>query len=250
MSRPAPSLDQHYTDPRLVALYDRDNPRGPDTEFYVRLADDLGARRILDLGCGTGILTRELATEARDVMGVDPAPAMLAWAKAQPGAERVRWVSGDSRALGTPEADLALMTGNVAQVFLDDKVWAATLSDLHAALHPGGVLAFESRNPAAHEWEKWHREATYERLTTSDGPLECWLDVISVDAGRVRFVAHNVFEAGEDVVVESELSFRSREELTNSLTEAGFAVAQVYGDWYSGPMMPTSRIMVFVARRL
>src|SRR5690242_1485933 len=143
-------LDRHYTDPRLVELYDGDNPRGADTDFYVRLAEELGARRILDLGCGTGILTRELAVDGREVIGVDPAPAMLAYARRQPGAERVRWIEGDSSALGTPEADLVIMTGNVAQIFLDDAEWAATLRDIAAALRPGGHLAFESRNPDDH----------------------------------------------------------------------------------------------------
>ncbi len=45
-------LDRHYVDPRLVELYDHDNPRGADTDFYLRLAAVLDARRILDLGCG------------------------------------------------------------------------------------------------------------------------------------------------------------------------------------------------------
>ena len=46
-------LDQHYVDPRLVALYDRDNPRGADTDFYLALATELDARTILDLGSFT-----------------------------------------------------------------------------------------------------------------------------------------------------------------------------------------------------
>src|SRR5215813_12778864 len=96
-------LDEHYVDPRLVELYDIENPRGADTDFYLRLAAELDARHILDLGCGTGLLTRELATPGRRVVGVDPAPAMLAFACRQPGAECVRWVEGDARALGTPQ---------------------------------------------------------------------------------------------------------------------------------------------------
>jgi predicted RNA methylase len=61
-------LDQHYTDPRLVALYDIENTRGADTDFYLHLAADLHARHILDLGCGTGLLTCELAINGRQVV--------------------------------------------------------------------------------------------------------------------------------------------------------------------------------------
>jgi SAM-dependent methyltransferase len=244
-------LDLHYVDQRLVALYDQDNPRGADTDFYLRLAADLDARRILDLGCGTGLLTRDLAeVEGRHVIGVDPAPAMLAVARRHPGAERVQWIEGDASALGTPEADLVVMTGNVAQVFLDDAEWAATLRAIHAALRPGGHLAFESRNPDARAWERWNQDATYERIDSPFGPMECWLDLVSVGDGRVRFEGHNVFTTtGEVVVGSSELRFRSRIELTESIASAGFTVEQVYGNWNRGPVTSTSSVMVFIASR-
>src|SRR5262245_57279643 len=243
-------LDQHYVDPRLVELYDIENTRGADTDFYLRLASDLDASTILDLGCGTGLLTRELAVDGRLVIGVDPAPAMLACARRQPGAERVRWIEGDSSALRTPAADLAIMTGNVAQVFLDDAEWAATLRAIHAALRAGGHLAFESRNPDDRAWERWNREATYERFDSPHGPMECWLELVSVGDGRVRFEGHNIFSAtGEVVVASSELRFRSRAELTHSLIQSGFTVEQIYGDWERGPLVSTSRVMVVIARR-
>jgi SAM-dependent methyltransferase len=243
-------LDAHYVDPRLVELYDRDNPRGVDTDFYLALAADLDARTILDLGCGTGLLTRELAVGGRLVTGVDPARAMLAYARRQPGADRVRWVEGDASALGTPDADLVVMTGNVAQVFLDDAEWAAALRAIHAALRPGGHLAFESRNPEARAWEHWNREATYERFASPHGPMECWLELVGVGDGLVRFEGHNIFTTtGEVVVVSSELRFRSQAELTDSLINAGFTVEHVYGDWQRGPVASSSRVLVVVARR-
>ena len=175
---------------------------------------------------------------------------MLAVARRGPGAERVRWVEGDAAALGMPDADLVVMTGNVAQVFLDDAEWAATVRAIHAALRPGGHLAFESRNPADRAWEGWNRAATYEQIETPSGPMECWLDVIRVVDGRVTFAGHNVFtDTGEVLVVPSTLRFRSQDELTASLTAAGFAVEHVYGDWARGPVTPASRPLVFVARR-
>ena len=249
-------LDMHCVDPRLVELYDHDNPRGADTDFYLGLATDLDAHRIIDLGCGTGVLTRELAAvDGRHVIGVDPAPAMLVVARRQPGAERVQWVEGDASALGTlepegAEVDLVVMTGNVAQVFLDDAEWATTLRTIHAALRPGGHLAFESRNPDDRAWERWTRDATYERIDSPHGPMECWLEVVSVGNGRVRFDGHNVFTAtGEVVIASSELRFRSQAELTESLLAAGFRVEQVYGDWEHRPVASASRVMVFIARR-
>jgi len=244
-------LDQHYIDPRLVELYDHDNPRGADTYFYLRLAAGLDARRILDLGCGTGLLTRELAAvEGRYVTGVDPASAMLAIARRHPDAKRVQWVEGDASALGTPEADLVVMTGNVAQVFFGDAEWASTLRAIHTALRPGGHLAFESRNPDVRAWEHWTRDATYERIDSPFGPMECWLELIHVGNDRVHFAGHNIFtDTGEVVVASSELRFRSQAEMTDSLTNAGFTVEQVYGDWNDNPLTSASRVMIFIASR-
>jgi hypothetical protein len=67
------------------------------------------------------------AVDGRHVIGVDPAPAMLVVARRQPVADRVHWVDGDASVLGSPEADLVIMSSNVAQVFLNEAEWAATL---------------------------------------------------------------------------------------------------------------------------
>ena len=243
-------LDRHYVDPRLVKLYDVENPRGDDTDFYLALAEELGARRIIDLGCGTGLLTCELASADRQVLGVDPSPAMLAVARRRPDAGRVQWVEGDATTLGAPDADLVLMTGNVAQVFLEDADWLAALQAIHAALRQGGYLAFESRNPEDRAWERWNRSATYSRFDSPNGPMETWLDLVRVGDGRIAFEGHNVFLAtGEVVVTESELRFRGLDELARSLSASAFALEHVYGDWHRGPLLAASRLMIFVARR-
>lgn len=243
-------LDLHYVDPRLVELYDSANPRGADTDFYRQLAAELNAQTIVDLGCGTGLLTCELAVRDRHVIGVDPAPAMLTVARQRAGAQRVRWIEGDSSVIGKPDADLVLMTGNVAQVFLDDVTWATTLNFIHDALRTGGYLAFESRNPNDRAWEQWQKHTTYTSSDSPFGPIEEWLEVLGEENGRVRLKGYNLFKAtGEVLVVDSELCFRTLDEMRSSLSQAGFTIEHVLGDWNSGPFVNTSRFMVIIAHR-
>ena len=78
------------------------------------------------------------------MIGVDPSPAMLEAAQQKPGAEGVRWVQGGAEQLGTQGADLAIMSGHVAQFILKDADWLETLAGLKEAIRPRGYLAFET----------------------------------------------------------------------------------------------------------
>lgn len=232
-------------DRRLVDLYDEDNPDGPDHDFYRALADELDARAVVDLGCGTGMLTVSLARGGRTVVGVDPSSSMLDLARSRPGGGAVDWRLGDSRAIPAGRFDYAVMTGNVAQ-HVPEADWARTLADLAAALRPGGVLAFESRHPAARAWETWTTAPT--TRPTVHGPLVEWSEAEQVGPGVVRLVARNAFPDGETVTEELLLHFRGRDEIERDLTAAGFEVEAVYGDWVRGPLTETSAVMVVVAR--
>jgi len=233
-------------DRRLVDLYDEDNPDGPDHDFYRSLADEIGARSIIDLGCGTGLLTVTLAHGGRTVVGVDPSPNMIDFARGREHASAVEWVLGDSSCLPAESADLAVMTGNVAQ-HIDDASWPEVLRHLRRALRSGGKLAFESRNPATRAWESW---SSPERSTreTAHGTLVEWSEVEEAAPGVVELVFHNQFIDADETVVENlTLRFRSRGDLERALSDAGFSVDAVYGDWNRGPCRESSQIMVFVA---
>jgi SAM-dependent methyltransferase len=234
-------------DSRLVELYDADNPDGPDHDFYRALADDVGARSILDLGCGTGILTVTLAKPGRRVVGVDPSRNMLAYARARPRASAVHWVHGDSRDIPPERFDYAVMTGNVAQ-HIPEADWPRTLADVRRALTDGGLLAFESRNPARRAWLDWGSPERSTRMTPH-GSLQEWMEVVELERGRIRLTAHNLFEdSGDHVVEQQELAFRDRETIEGQLTNAGFDVESVWGDWSRSPFRGHEPLMVFVAR--
>ncbi|MFC4615359.1 class I SAM-dependent methyltransferase [Cellulomonas algicola] len=237
--------DAAFTDPRLAALYDPLDPDRSDLDVYAALVDELGARTVLDVGCGTGTFAVLLARRGVDVVGVDPAVASLHVARAKPDADRVRWVHGDATTLPPLAVDLAVMTGNVAQVFVADDDWAATLCGLHAAVRPGGHLVLETRVPAREAWRDWVRERTWSRDDVPGvGVVETWTDLLDVSPGLVTFRSTYAFADGTVLASDSTLRFREHDEVVASLADAGFTVLEVR----DAPDRP-GREWVFVARR-
>ncbi|SAK76200.1 methyltransferase type 12 [Caballeronia fortuita] len=246
-----------YDDPRLVALYDVLNPFAADTAFYLALAES--AAHVVDLGCGTGLFATELAKRGHRVTGIDPSPQMLRVARAREHGGEVTWIEGDASALPfVGAADLLVMTGHVAQVFLDDASFLATLRAARRAIRPGGAIAFDSRNPAARAWDHWTRERSSKCVDAPDGKtVQVWHEGHAqpdpLSTGRAAFTTHFRFltapEAPEQTVsATSELRFRTRDELARLLTDAGFGQIEWYGDWNRAPVEETSRELIAVAR--
>jgi 2-polyprenyl-3-methyl-5-hydroxy-6-metoxy-1,4-benzoquinol methylase len=74
--------DATFADPRQAVLYDFFNGDRRDLEAYVRIAHEVEAQRVVDVGCGTGSLAVRLAEQGFSVTGVDPACAPLDVARA------------------------------------------------------------------------------------------------------------------------------------------------------------------------
>jgi SAM-dependent methyltransferase len=238
--------DALFEEPRLARVHDPLDPDRDDLVVYAAMAEEFGARSVLDIGCGTGTFACLLAGRGLDVVGVDPAGASLDVARAKPGAERVRWLWCDAAGLPPLQVELATMTGNVAQVFLTDTEWGAALQSARAALRPAGRLVFETRDPAAQAWREWNRAGSLTRADVPGvGAVQSWSEVTEIRGDLVSFRSIFVFEVnGEVLTSESTLRFRQRDEVADSLMAAGFVV----DDLRDAPDRP-GRELVFVARR-
>jgi SAM-dependent methyltransferase len=238
--------DDLFEHPRLAAIYDAlDSDRG-DLDVYAAIADELGARHVLDVGCGTGTFALLLASRGFEVTGVDPAEGSLDVARAKPGSERVTWLHCDATALPPMQVDLATMTGNVAQAIVDPTDWDGTLRGVYDALRPGGHLVFETRDPAYRAWLEWNRTATHEITEIKGiGAVETWGDLIDVSGPLVTFRGTYVFASdGQVLTSDSTLRFRERDEVEAALIAHGYTVEEVRG----APDRP-GREFVFFARR-
>jgi SAM-dependent methyltransferase len=239
--------DNHFEHPRLVAIYDDLDSDRSDLDAYLAIAEEVQARRVLDIGCGTGVFALLLADRGIDVIGVDPARGSLAFAQTKPGAERVQWILGDAATLPPMQVDLATMTANVAQAITDPGDWDGTLRGVATALRPGGHLVFETRDPAYRAWESWNRASSYEVTDIPGvGEVEAWHELTDVSGQLVSFRSHVLFAAdGEELISDSTLRFRERDEIEAALRAHGFDVDDVR----DAPDRP-GREFVFLARRL
>lgn len=238
-----------FDHPLSAAIYDTAEGSREDLDHYVAIVEELGARSVIDVGCGTGVLAIRLAGRGCWVTGVDPAGPMLDVARGKEGAEQVRWVHGTAEALpglapdtgssggqgsdrpeGQPSgipADLAVMTGNVAQVFLAEEDWLATLRAVHGALVPGGHLVFETRIPERRAWEEWSDRGSSVYHVEGVGEVRDVFELVRVEEPYVTFSSDNTLPDGTVVPSESTLIFRSMPDLERTLAEAGFTVREV-----------------------
>lgn len=243
-------MQNNYDNNLIASIYDYDNPDGLDHDFYRKLAADIDAESIIDLGCGTGIFTTTLVTEGRRIVGIDPAPAMLELARNRTNGDRVIWIEGTGSEIKADSADLVFMTGNVAMHIIG-KEWHETLKQIAFGLKPGGTVAFETRNPKAEAWKKWNQENEF-RETPSGRLCETTLIDPPDENGVITMHIYNEFIDHDcKINTQQKLQFRSYEQVVSDLNNVGIRVKSCYRNWSGEAFDATSDepLMIFVAVR-
>lgn len=220
-------LDPHYTLSRLTALYDADCPWSQDRDFTLALA---GATpiRVLDLGCGTGLLTTAYARAGHHVTGADPASAMLHIARHRPGGDAVEWVQSTAQDFRSDARyDLIIMTGHAFQILRHDADITAALATMQQHLAPAGRAVFDTRNPN-YDWaSEWMHDYA---LQTDDGPVHITRRSLYWQADMLTF--EHQFHFADDVLTSrSTLRFLSAADITARIQAAGLKVQHLQGGW-------------------
>ncbi|GHS89012.1 hypothetical protein AGMMS50218_14240 [Actinomycetota bacterium] len=153
-------------------------------------------QRVLDVGCGPGTITVDLAARVLpgQVVGVDRSEAVIELARqeaARAGAANVRFETADAYALPFEDASFDVVHAHQLLQHLQDPV--AALRELRRVTRPGGVVAVRDADYAGMTWyppsaglDEW--QALYHEVTQANGA--------QADAGR-RLLSW-VLEAGFD----------------------------------------------------
>jgi SAM-dependent methyltransferase len=246
-------MSDHYNQPELADLYDDENVWDASADYYLDLARRLRAKTLLDLGCGTGLVTRGIvaATGCRAV-GLDPAAPMLAVARRKTTSEPIEWIEGDARTARLGRSfDLVIMTGNAFQAFATLEDQAALLATIAAHLAPDGRFAFDTRNPAAREWLEWTPDLSRRVIDTETyGAVEIWDEAeMNAETGILDVVEHyRILAGGKSLRSDFRLRFSSRAELEQAFSAAGLVAESWFGDWDRAPFAGDAREIIVVGR--
>jgi SAM-dependent methyltransferase len=160
----------HFVDARLVA----------------------GADRVLDVGCGTGGPTREVAQVAADghVMGIDLSTRMLELARkrsAEEGLDNVTFVRGDAQVYPFEPEALDIAMSCFGTMFFNDPVTA--FSNIGGGLRRGGTLALLAwRTLQENEWLMSLRSALAVGRELPMPPPDAPTPFSHADPARVRSI--------------------------------------------------------------
>jgi SAM-dependent methyltransferase len=213
-----------------------------DVDFLEKTFDVKPGGRLLDVPCGNGRHSIELARRGYRVTGIDLSDAFLAAARTELDAD---WRKGDMRELEVePSAfDGAFCFGN-SFGYLDHTGVAAFLSALARALKPGAKLVIETGMTAESilptlVQKRWHRFG--DLMILSENRYDPWESCLHIDYTFVRGsvietrpTAHYVFTSAE---------------LRRMLEAAGFETLSFHAGMADEPYQLGSPRLVIIAQR-
>ncbi|HEX7136718.1 MAG TPA: class I SAM-dependent methyltransferase [Vicinamibacterales bacterium] len=230
-------------------FYDWENARTlgrRDVKFWTRVAQRASGR-VLELGCGTGRISKALVNAGVDLVGIDRSPEMLARGR---GGARAR---GDIRALPFANASFASVIApyGVLQSLTQPADLATTLKSASRVLRAGGTFGIDLV-PDVPNWREYENRV---QLRGRAGAAHLTL-IESVRQDRRRRLT--TFEQcyverrnGRTREHRFELVFRTITvpQMTKALSRAGFDVTAVLGDYDGRGWDARADVWIILAKR-
>jgi 2-polyprenyl-3-methyl-5-hydroxy-6-metoxy-1,4-benzoquinol methylase len=228
----------------------------PRIAFYCDLAKTVGGP-VLEIACGSGLITLPIAALGLEVTGLDLARPMLEHARRKAEAQnlKVHWVEADARSfdLGT-KYPFIFITGNAFQAFLRRADQEALFACVKRHLTSEGIFIFETRNPSGHDLTN-RPEEEFEYSYRSVEGLEVsvsFTQLYDPIAQIMYWTSYRRWNDGErDRQKQTHIAcrFTHPQELEALLHYNGFQIVQQFGNWNKEPLSASSPGMISICRR-
>ena len=116
----------------------------------IALLGDVAGLRVLEAGCGPGVLTEWLADHGATVTAMDVSPEMVRLARDRVGDRALVRNADLAEPLDIADASIDLVVASLVLHYLAD--WAGPLAEFHRVLAPRGAVVFSTHHPAM-DWQ-------------------------------------------------------------------------------------------------
>jgi ubiquinone/menaquinone biosynthesis C-methylase UbiE len=228
-----------------------------DVAFWRRLAKQARGP-VLELGCGTGRVSRPLAKAGVDLVGIDRSAPMLARARRKriPNPESrtpPRFVRGDIRALPFADGSFAAVIApyGILQSLTKPRDLTATLASVSRVIAAGGTFGIDLV-PDVPKWQEYQNRVQL-RGKARGAHLTLRESVRQNRTRRLTTFEQTYIERRGPHTREHhfELVFRtvSVPQMARQLARAGFAVQAVLGDYGGRPWDDRADVWIILARK-
>lgn len=240
---------------RTVSRYiDRERLGRADRAFWSQVVHDARCRTVLELGCGTGRITRVLADGASLVVGVDLSPEMLALARDRVGDHpAVHLLRADMRTLRLARTFDRVVAANDPFAHLvsdDDRHRAVSAAARHLA--PGGRFVLEGHWLTPDEMRRAGGASGLRRLRSSEGDEALRIrEVWRCEEETRRCRARYEYLRNDGTVERARFDARlwSEDELAERLERTGLELEALWGGFDRRPFRPASAVRILARAR-
>ena len=235
---------------RLAGVYDEivvDACHGRWADFLDELwqADGAAVRAVLDVCCGTGLMTQQLVTRGYRVVGMDSSTAMLVRARELLGPSTVlmRQTLPDLDVEGTFDAAVSTFDG---LNYLTVSDLRASLAAISRRVRVGGWLVFDLHTDAMMDFTTSHPVVS----GNSDGYQFIIGNAVDVDARSCDTTIDLTRTSDGDTFTEHHRQyFFTDEQVRSALGAAGFGQVTVTDEYSLEPATSSTLRATWIARR-